>query len=265
MVPLTQPILPPTQNPLTGMWGPGMFNPQQNTSNSLVYSQNPLISQAQPIPPTNIPPTSTPSTLPEKPGLPPTNPMQPLLIQTTVDPSQKQFPRLSGDSAQWQSLPVNEVVLSSASVPPTELPNPIYNQYNRPSEGVPVFREEGVSNDFLQRNSFSDFSFAHSYGPSRVYPRQSASSDLNWPVFPPRSEEVMNPVFMDTMEKQRNSLVSLESMKLTVPTVPGLKRDYPGTKKAEEEKEEKEENKSTDRLSMMASLAKKELKSREEE
>ena len=262
MVPVTQPILPPTQSPLISMWGPGMFTPQQNTSNPLVYNQNPLISQPTNIQPTNIQPTSTPSTLPEKPSLQPTTTIQPLLIPTTVDPSQKQFPRLSGDSSQWQSLPVNEVVVSSGSVPPTELSNPIYNQYNRPSEGVPVFREEGISNDFLQRNSFSDFSFAHSFGPNRVYPRQSASSDLNWPVFPPRSEEVINTVFMDPMEKQRNSIVSLESVKLPVPTVPGLKRDYPGTKKAEEEKEE---NKSTDRLSMMASLAKKELKSREEE
>ena len=49
MVPVTQPILPPTQSPLTSMWGPGMFTPQQNTSNPLVYNQNPLISQPQSI------------------------------------------------------------------------------------------------------------------------------------------------------------------------------------------------------------------------
>lgn len=264
MVQVTQPILQPTQNQMTGMWGPGMYNPHQNASNSLVYSQNPLITQAQPpMQPNTLPTTANPSSLPEKPGIQPAT-MQPILIQTAVDPSQKQYPRLRGDSAQWQSLPVNEVVLSSATVPPTELPNPVYNQYNRPSEGVPVFREEGVSNDFLQRNSYGDFSFAHSFAPNRAYPRQSASSDLNWPVFPPRSEEVINPVFMDSVERQRNSVVSLESVKLPAPTVPALKRDFAATKKPEEESEEKEE-KSSDRLSLMATLAKKELKSREEE
>ena len=169
-----------------------------------------------------------------------------------IDMSQKMpFPRLSNDSAQWMPMPVSEPRMSSMDLPG------VY-PFSRPSDGV-VMREEGVSAELL-RNSYGELPIVNPFAPAHMLPRQSASSDLNWPVFPSQSEGALNPAF-DAVEKQRNSILSNEEIKVSA-ALTGLKREH--VQVQEEEKKEGEEKKSCDRLSLMANIALKELNPKEE-
>lgn len=207
-----------------------------------------------------IPDPSPPTPIETKP-IPPA--VQSYLLQSGMDPAQKnQFPRLSGDSAQWSSVQLADPVMPTGGLPPMDIQSGVYNPLNRPSEGLHMFRDEGVSNEYLQKNSYGDMSFIHPFAPNRMLHRPSASSDLNWPVFPPRSEEMITPVLADNQEKQRNSILSMEDLKLSA-ALTGLKREQ-STKKPEGE-ETHEESKSCDRLSLIANIALKEYRSREEE
>lgn len=242
--------MPPSQTQIPGMW-PSNFYP----SNSFVFTQNQLMSQMGQIPDPS-PPTAT-----ESKQLPPA--VQSYLLQSGMDPAQKaQYPRLSGDSAQWSSIQFPDPVMAQNGLPPMDMQPGMYNPLNRPSEGLHMFRDEGVSNEYLQKNSYGDLSFIHPFAQNRAIPRPSASSDLNWPVFPPRSEEMITPVLADNQEKQRNSILSMEDLKLSA-ALTGLKREH-STKKPEGE-ENHEESKSCDRLSLIANIALKEYKSKEEE
>ena len=262
----------PQQIPL---WIP----PQTPNSGSFLYSQNPLISQppTEPVPipvpvpatvPASVPasvsasvPASASATVPATasatatvpaatPGEVPASVPIPYLLPTTLEtlpPKVPYAPRLSGDSGQWLPLAV-----MGSDVYPTQL-------FNRPSEPLPLFREE--------RSSLGEISMIHPFAPACVLQRPTASSDLSWPVFPQRSDEILNSSLMNTTEKERSSVLSSEDLKLSA-TLTGLKRDHSVMGNQEEEKqgtdkESREDAKSTDRLSVMADIALRELKAKE--
>ena len=103
----------------------------------------------------------------------------------------KQYVRMSVDSAQWNSMPVNESMMPASMLFPrqTETPSSL-NAMPRPGDNRPSlsFHEEAMSNDlagmgFPPRNSsYGDMSYLFPYS-NRLLRRASASSDMNWPVF----------------------------------------------------------------------------------
>ena len=169
MVPMTQQSLSPIANQMQAMW---QTKPRQQSASSVMLQ--PLQSGAQTARMESIPPADS-------------SQVPPYVHQPDV----KQFVRMSVDSAQWNSMPMNESMMPASMLFPRQAEaSSSLNPIARPSDARPSlpFHEEAISNDmagvgFPPRNSsYGDMSYLFPYS-NRLLPRASASSDMNWSVF----------------------------------------------------------------------------------
>lgn len=233
MVPMTQQSLSPIANQMQAMW---QTKPRRQSASSVMLQ--PLQSDAQAAQTARME------------SIPPADSSQaPPYVQ---QPDVKQFVRMSVDSAQWNSMPMNESMMPASMLFPRQAEaSSSLNPIARPSDARPslTFHEEAMSNDmagmgFPPRNSsYGDMSYLFPYS-NRLLPRASASSDMNWPVF---SRHV-------GVGEDRPSYPLTEE----VPSEVG--EAARGGEEAKREKAAKNDGEAkNDRMSLMMSIAKQEL------